>query len=1215
MRTKLHSLLKVSQGLLATALVIAAAPAHATVDLADSPLFLTVAVPPNITLTLDDSGSMARAFVPDICGATSNDCNALDNRYGKSSHYNLLYYNPAVKYDLPKDADGNLFGEPNFEDAPRSGYYSSSSFDTRDLKREYRATAYVDVPPGATNPTEGYMGHYSSDVRCRSSRCEIRNSNGTWLARNNTTVPFASTTCSNDAGCVNAGMPAYYYRFDASNSQCNGTATDNDCFDIVFVTASSGPGTLDLNGDGVVNASDRDERQNFANWYSFARTRNLATQTATSLAFSDLDDDVRVAWQALHTCRNSATNFVDSDCDGWRNNFSNVSNRLRAFSGSHRDNFYSWITQLPTNDTTPLPAAMQRVGEYYRRGGDNNPYDSDLENTGSVVELSCRRNYHVMMTDGIWNNAISVTGGNVDDRTHSLPEPGASGAVTQYTARAPYRDAHSNTLADLAFYYWVNDLRSTLANDVLGSNRDTTGTDVANYWNPRNDPATWQHMVNFTIGLGLTGYLSQTGLSWNGSMYGGSYPSIAAGTTAWPEPGNDRAANVADLWHAAVNSRGQFFSADDPTSLAVAFRAALTAITDSSGSSAALSANSTSIQPNNTFVYQAKFDARDWSGTVLALGVGMDGRVNPNPVWDASQQVPAHGARRIFTHNGTTGVPFTSCSNLNLSQQAFLSTNAGGVVDGFCENRLQWLRGNSSGELRNGGTFRNRPRTVMGDVINSDPGYVKDIDYGYGSLPATVPGASSYAAYVSGNATRDAMVYVGANDGHMHALRASSGVEAFSFIPEGVFANLSTLTDPSYAHRHFVDGAITVGDAHLNGSWRSVLVAGLNAGGKSVYALDVTNPGSFSGSNVLWEFTELDMGYSFSQPQIGILQNGRWVAVFGNGYNSFNGGAYLYIVDLETGALLQKIRASDDPSDDESNGLSTPRLFDADGDRMIDAVYAGDLHGNLWKFDVSGNVGSWGVAYGGALFSAGSSQPITAQPKVGGHPNGGHVVVFGTGRYLGPSDVSDETGQSFYGIWDNGSRAGGRNALQRQDITTRVLHGRSVRTVSNYTPDWATERGWYVDLPAAGERSVSTPVIFQDRVIFVTIVPSSDPCSPGGTSWLMELKFHTGGTFNGAILDIDNDGSFSNDLIENADVGTTEVPIGVEMNLGISKTVTLIESPSDDPNITPLLFKIATGTSGGLETITNCPEEGGGCEPPTPTSPPGVTRRSWIQIR
>ncbi len=1233
-----RSFIKAAYLACAATTVVASAPAQAAVTMADSPLFLTVAVSPNITVTLDDSGSMARAYVPEICdGDSSNRCNLLDtSRYAKSSHYNLLHYNPEVTYPVAKDANGDDL-TTSFTAAARSGF--DSALGTVNLSTNYRPTAFMDLPFGGTR-NEGYMRHSGDDVRCNNTAtprmCQVLNPN-TAVWENTSQACSGDNNTARNNYCREQGIPAYYYKYDATNTGCTGTdeqrAVNNACYDRVVVSSTSGPGGTD-------------EQQNFANWFSFARTRNLATQTAASLAFATVDPDVRVAWQALNSCRGGTNTLVTTDCEGWRRNHDNVSNAINKFTGTHKQNFYNWLFQLPTDNSTPLPTAMRRVGQYYSLNtGATSPYN-DTPGVDGSSQLVCRRNYHVMMTDGIWNTAYDI-GGNRDGATNlALPETVLG--VNAYSARDPYSDAWSNTLADMAFAYWATDLSPLLGNELLPSIKDPTGTESERFWNPRNDPATWQHMVNFTIGLGLSGFLEEAGLTWDGNMYSGSYPNIAADTEQWPQAysDNNNPANVADLWHAAINSRGQFFSADDPNSLSVAFRAALTAITADSGSSAALSANSTSLT-GTTLVYQAKFN-QDWSGTLLALPVNpVTGVVSSTPAWDASTLIPAHGSRRMFTYNGEEGVEFDACSKLSDEQQKVLNETSGGTDDGLCEARLQWLRGNPKDEVRSTTTgslklFRNRATNVMGDIINSDPAYVKDVDYGYSGLPAGTPGQSTYAAYRVENGLRPAMVYVGSNDGKVYGIRGDqgdpdSGKEIFSYIPGGVFHNLSHLTDPSYSHRYYADGSIIVRDAFIGGEWRTILVGGLNAGGRSIYALDVTDPLSFSEDNVLWEFDatdDNDLGLTFSRPQIGILESGQWVAVFGNGYNSPNGGAHLFIIDLETGARLGKITASD-VAGDETNGLSTPVLIDRDSNGMIDTAYAGDLHGNLWKFDLSGSSSAtWGVANNVALFRAtygGNPQPITAQPKVAGHPSSGRLILFGTGRYLTNSDVFDMNRQSYYGIWDNDTfttRASRADLQEQRFDLQEEASGRMVRSVSSETVNWGTRRGWYIDLldgtagGEIGERVVNTSLVIRDMVLFSSIIPSTDPCDPGGTSWLVALKVDTGGSFNRALFDLDGDGQF--DSVIEDDSGQDQYVNALRTDrLGISNVPVLIvedntpDNPDDDPVATAdIAFAISTGTSGETETnkvclrLEGCDET----EEETPTAEP-VKRRSWIQIR
>jgi type IV pilus assembly protein PilY1 len=1221
---------KVATSLYVAVFVLAAAPSHAALTLSDTPLFLTVSVPPNIVLTLDDSGSMRRAYVPELpaveCPNDPSDCDVLDNRYWKSSSKNGLYYNPNVVYPAGKKADGTSW-TTSFTAAYKNGF--DTSLGTVDLSTSYRPVALYELKP-TNSVTEAYMGHYASDMRCQSNsnpsprHCQINNGAGGFNNTNATCTQ--STSAARDAFCRGledsgynpSPAPAYYYVFNASNTNCSGTTAqkqvDNDCYSIVLVSNVSGPGVKDVNGDGAINASDKDERQNFANWYSFARTRNLAVKTATSIAFANLPTTTRIAWQALNTCRGSSTNLVDADCDGYKENSTGISNSINTFAGTHKTNFYNWLFQLPTNSGTPLPDAMKRVGEYYRTSGENSPYDNNFS-TGSSGELACRRNYHVMFTDGIWTTAVSV--GNTDNT--NTPLPATVNTLSQYTAAAPYKDSTSNTLADVAFKYWIEDSRSTLTNNLTQAFRDRTGDAVAQYQNPRNDPATWQHMVNFTIGLGLTGYLKDAGLNWGVDMYSGSYSSLATGATAWPAASTslNNPANVADLWHAAINSRGQFFSAEDPASLAAAFQTSINAITAGTGSNAALASNSTSLNLNNTVIYQAKF-SQDWSGTLVALPISNRGVVGA-AIWDANTKIPAAGSRKIFTRNNSTnaGVLFNDCANLSASQRLALNTSLSGATDNLCEDRMNWLRGDTSKEIRNGGIFRNRQNGVMGDVLASNPAYVKNINYGYSGMPNSIPGQSSYASFVSNNASRTPMVYVGSNDGKLYGFNATTGVENFSYIPGLIYSNLSNLTDSRYVHKFYVDGPVTVGDAYLDGSWKTMLLGGLNAGGKSIYALDITSPDTFSATNVKWEFTDSDMGYSFSQPQIGVLQSGQWVAVFGNGYNSTNGGSYLYIVDLATGDLLKKITATD-TNGDETNGLSTPTLYDSNGDRLIDAIYAGDLLGNMWKFDVSNTLSaSWGVAFEGApLFRARNGadavQPITSQPTVLAHPEPtATLVVFGTGRYLTPSDLFDTTVQSLYGLRDAGSAitTTNRSELQAQSFDLQGKVGtNNVRRATSTSVNYGTKKGYYLDFvnPVApttvGERVTSQILVKGGKVIIISITPKSDPCSPGGTSNLTELSASSGGALGYNALDLNGDLEFTADDKLGDSYGSS-----VELNVGLASTVLYLEGDEFDA-------KAFTGTENSIGSIANC-KLNNTCEEDEDEGEPEVRRRSWIQIR
>jgi type IV pilus assembly protein PilY1 len=1215
------------------------------IDLADTPLFLTVDIPPNLILTLDDSGSMSRAFTPDLCGNPNDVCDnnpdsRLNHRYVKSAHFNPLFYNPNIKYEIPKDVNGNNVNagaQTSFTAAYINGF--DPNYGSIDLSNGYRPSAGLHISSAGTK-NHRFMNHYldadnsKGDVRCKSgnpnnNRCQYSTdrgaTNGNW---NNMT---SSDSCGGStATCQSRTMPAYYYVFDTGVSGCSASDTadkqDNSCYKMVVVGSSSGTGTQDLNGDGSLSNTDKDERLNFAIWYSYYRTRNLMTISAAARAFANVPATTRVGWQGLGTCRGGTSTFVTSDCEGWQDTSTDFTNAIRPFTGTHRSNFYSWLFRLPMVPGTPLRTGLKRTGDYLTVNANtvatltDTPYDHFTESYPSeFLPISCRKNFHIVMTDGVWGD--SITTGNYDNTTTTLPESKIDDSTTpptvisSYTARAPFLGSASDTLADIAFRYWITDLSSGgsgLANTIIETEKDRSGSVTDQYWNPVNNPATWQHMVNFTVGLGLTPFLDAVNMTYGDEGYGGSYPAIKAGTTTWPAVSSD-GGKVADLWHAAINSRGKFFSADDPEALNEAFSSIIRSVSAETPSAASLAANSTQWQEGST-VFQAKFNSADWSGNFLALPVSSTGAVG-TAHWDAANLLPAVANRVFYTLNGSTKQAVT-CSGNGDFQTAL---NAG---DNRCSDRLNWLKGATTHEARfynattnPNATFRNRLGSKLGDIINSDPMYVHKGDYGYhNSSSSSFTEKSSYAAFIANFPNRLPVVYVGGNDGMLHAFRADTGVtgqsgkELFAYIPKGVYANLADLTSQSYNHRYYVDGAPMAGDAYFDSDWHTVLVGGLNAGGKTIYALDITDPANFSASSILWEYADAnDLGYTYAQPQIGRLNNGQWVAIFGNGYNSTNGNAYLYVVNLETGALLAKIAAGTEIN----NGLSTPVLWDNNGDKIIDIVYAGDLKGNLWKFDLTAaSSTSWVLANGALpLFTAertaGVRQPITAQPKVSAHPMGGTLVLFGTGQYLGDADLTNNDIQSFYAIRDSnlGSTVN-RSQLQAQTIDQQVDIGVStIRVTSSNTVDYSgspAQHGWYMDLvfPASattgGERIVSTSSFLEDRVIFTTITPSRDPCQPGGTSWLMEVLTLTGQRPTTTVLDSNFDNSFTS--VDN--YGGLPVS-GVASTIGMIKVPAIIKKDGT-------AFKILTGTSGGFMTVTN---------KITPPAPGTINQLYWRQIQ
>lgn len=637
-----------------------------------------------------------------------------------------------------------------------------------------------------------------------------------------------------------------------------------------------------------------------------------------------------------------------------------------------------------------------------------------------------------------------------------------------------------------------------------------------------------------------------------------------------------------------------YFYVTNPGQLENALQSALFAILAESSASA-VATNSTSLR-SDALIFQARFNSKDWSGQVLAYTIDTTGAIGATPIWDAGVVINSQTAtsRTILTLNrdNNKGIPFrwTDISGLtDTTQKDFLDKDSGGTSDLKGSLRVDYLRGDTSNEGVSSGKFRQRSTSRLGDITFSNPQYVgRPNDGYYGSSYATFRNSTMASG---GYSDRTPVLYVGGNDGMLHGfnacypvaattcLAADQGKELIAYVPGKVYSNLSKLTDPAYSHKFFVDGSPTVKDAYgVIGNcatppcWRSVLVSGMNAGGQGVFALDVTDPTQFTEGNaaklLIWEFTnadDADLGYTYSKPIIARLSNGKWAAIFGNGYNSTSGTAALYVLYLDKtlgdawtlGTNYFKI----DTGAAGANGLSSIAGWDKDGDGNIDYVYGGDLQGNMWKFDISGTPSTlpttgWKVAIGSAptytpLFTAvdlvtptPNRQPIATAPAVSAHPLSGMLVLFGTGKVLETADIADTKLQSFYAIWDkdDGTTVSGRSALLQQTITSEdsTAGNRSTsantmnwRTATSTSPDYL---GWYMDLVVAppptvsnmkGERHVGTPKLISGVVFFNTYIPSTALCDFGGDGWLFALNYATGGLLPYPPFDTNNDGKIT----------------------------------------------------------------------------------------
>jgi type IV pilus assembly protein PilY1 len=649
---------------------------------------------------------------------------------------------------------------------------------------------------------------------------------------------------------------------------------------------------------------------------------------------------------------------------------------------------------------------------------------------------------------------------------------------------------------------------------------------------------------------------------------------------------------------AIAGGTGSYFAATNPTALTNNLQAIVAKIIAATQSTAATGVNSTGLH-NGSVAYLAQFTTsdtfQDWTGNLNAWTIdATTGQVNTTPgsqVWSAQALLDAQAwnARLIATWDpvANAGTPFewtpaltpagiSATTQLGLALSSFPADTNG-------QDILQFIRGDNTREVRNGGHLRNRTHK-LGDIVSSAPLYV--------GAPNGLTQTADYFAFATAHANRSPVVYVGGNDGMLHAFDATTGTERFAYIPNGVFNNLVKLANPYYnaQHQYFVNGSPRVADVQFasDSTWHTVLVGTEGAGGNTVFALDVSAPDSLIteaevAQAVLWEFADPDMGLSFSEPEI-VTTAAGWMVMVGNGYNSPNQKPVLYGLNPQTGAILAKIdlcaAVSAVCNTAVANGLSSVAVVNSYGQvsAAANVAYAGDLQGNVWRVDITDpNPANWIVS---VMFQAtdpsGAPQPITTVPAVTLNPKFpsllGTMVFVGTGQLLGIPDLSSTQIQTMYGIYDPPTGATPpigfagiptRTNLQPQVLANENVNGVSVRTVPAPSavplpPTAGAVRGWYMDLSLSpGERVVADPEIESGGgVVFTTYLPNSSTCNGGGSSWLMVLNFATGAAFPLPELDVNGDAK-----LDQSDVPASgNVPVGMLLGPSYASTPTLLPS-------------------------------------------------------
>lgn len=1180
--------------------------------------------------------------------------------FARGPEFNKAYFNPATTYkSWVNRSDAN----------PTAAYYDPEiKSGTMDLTRNYESTARgetFDFQPGMTIPT-GVSYYHTVSIPSQTTVNNVcyRSSGDYYQAG---LFEYLFKTCF---------QPNYEYRSTAivngGNTSTRGFyPADNDVpissssniavsyFPATFYLRQSttlpadfgwknsapripgrGPSGEALYGYQIKpdnftsSAAYKAAIQNFANWFTYYRKRSLAIRGGITRAFSQIGK-VRVGSCTI----TQANNRVNSMYSG-SNHYLTMTSLPEAGeeagedAGTRRSDFYESIYGLDFSQALGTP---NRPALYY--------LGRELENSPDIIQSPCQRNYALLFTDG-YNSDTFDRVGNIDGKYGS-------------GSHSPIPDSYTNTMADIAMRFYKE------FDPPLGIGDDAVLQPPQGCPNDESlDCEQKPHMTTFGITLGQRGYIfgNDAYKAQNNNPYANPPPWYlrSSGGRLYPA-GNlptEGPQEIDDLWHAAINSRGALLNASSPQELANKFSDALNQILGRGETLTNATGNSTSLTSNST-VFQTRYSTSHWTGDLIAFRALDGSTAQSERLWSAASLLtgiadPNAGDQRTIITALRRGNLAVGGSVAGAAFTASGLSSAG--ISSLTPAAIAYLRGHrdleqtgGSDDAAKGRIYRDRGDTVLGDIIHSIPAYVgsptplryagawRDTLYPDQSMPENRgqayydPGDS--ASFVSRYTSRQPIVYVGANDGMLHGFDAGTGTEKLAYIPNTLLGSLAgggdPLTSPSYAHRSFVDGQIATGQAFFDGKWHTMLVGGLRNGGNTVYGLDITDPSQFSQSNatniVRWEFKAPGLGKTFGTPSIVRLHNGEWAAIFANGYNSNNYGAALYVVDIADGHEIAHLDTDATPSaNQEGNGLATPFPVDIDGDHVVDYVYAGDLYGNVWRFDLtSQSPNGWSTH---KIFQAtrnNRAQPITTQVQVASHPNGvayGVMIYVGTGQDIEPLD-GDQSSQpnSFYGIWDprvlsydTGSGAPARSgdwSVSRNDLVVQKpsavapsnsVDGLSYRTVTDNPVTYVDEkgkivdRGWVIDLPENdGEAVLSPPRIIDDNVEFSTTVINRQTCSLTSSGYFMAVSRVNGGPAAKDIFDVNGDG-----VVDDKDASTPRVAgIGFGAESG---------SPGQGPsfndldNATQVIKTPLTG--GGTATITLARDFLNG-------------RRSWHEIR
>lgn len=1207
-RTRLFLIMALGLGL--SAILLKGIPVYAAMDLADAPLLNKIKPPvPNLMILMDDSGSMSFEIL--VAGRFGGEFeNPEDTTTDKTKGF--CYYFDDMDDGYKMTGLNNAYRQMDAEDRK---YWRTQWHEVNALyynpNVEYKPwPSYGSVTFPNADPDQPLAHPLESVTTTRlnmdGAALSVRwdeNKDGNFYEKLD--IPWAHYFVKGSDGVVylvvmEDGEISYYtFTVDVTSPPPVYSPPGDKIENVTLLD----PDVDDLPENVIVEDYDA-ARQNFANWFRYHRRREFIAKVALATIIKDLAE-IRVGILGINKQIVVPLKPVDVD------NGVSIDDQT--------DTLIQQLYAYKSSGGTPLKQGLQTVGNYYMNNdGDlKNKFNQTIDGAAPYAANNgaCQMSFAVVVTDGYYTDQSHTS--NVVKNADNNTDYDIWGGGQQ-----PYKDDYSHTLADFAMYYYATDLLSNFENLVPTS---------------RLDKATHQHMVTFGVSLGVKGKLTPG--DYNNDRTSPDYLKDANDNyVVWPQvTGDQQPQSIDDLWHATVNGRGVFINAGEPQKLNDGLTRIIEDILDRNGSAASVAVNGDpmyAVVNQDTLLFQGSYNnlEDEWNGDLAAYRVldTTTNKINPTEKWTVAdklndQSIIPWTSRLIATFNGLSGsagngIEF-SYSTLTTKQKDALGND---------EEVVNFIKGKPgiSG-------FRER-QSILGDIVHSAPTY------------------------------HDQVVYVGANDGMLHAFDADDGKEIFAYVPNLLFSNptgygLVELTKTDYFdnHRYYVDLTPTVakGKGIFGGTdSESILVGGLGKGGKGYFALDITNvdPGTYPAnmthltSMVKWEFPRGDepandinvknLGYSFSKSVVvqSYLEDSttgkpKWVVIFGNGYNSQTENAVLYVLDAADGSVITTI----DTKTTSANGLSTPIAVDVDYDFKVDYVYAGDLKGNLWKFDLkSDDKTQWKVAYGTTtvpkpLFTAmddnGNPQPITTRPEVSYHPKRhGYMVFFGTGKYIEDSDPDNEQLQTVYGIWDYGdddddeeylgtldrsssgalSNSGTSSAIgstvylleqKVDDAIKTTLAGRTIRTLTNNEIEWDVQPdqnsdgtlddptkhvGWYFDLPFSGERVVSDITLRGGRVIVIGFTPTDNDCESGGRSMLMEIDWETGGRLAGVNLDVTDDGKLDeDDEAEDEDETRKVPPSGLEFFGMLQRPVILLIDKETEQ-------KFMSSSDGSMQTVT-----------------------------